>query len=227
MKTKFLLTIMFCAAVSFAIAQSDVLSSKQNIPVKKESFSSKLGRYKSEGFKVAVLLVSGPITTKTQPPSSTTSLLTNITLKGELPSMASDLAPLAESFAGTMNEAFATDVFEIVDASIIPSKEGKFGKVYDWGSTKYKMVVSYAASPMYDYTLSNGKYEAALTVNLNVTATEFVNENLDFSNQKDMKVILILGSKVLMSFIHQLIHQWEQIFLPNYKSNKMKTWINL
>jgi hypothetical protein len=90
--------------------------------------------------------------------------------------MASDLAPLAESFAGTMNEAFATDVFEIVDASIIPSKEGKFGKVYDWGSTKYKMVVSYAASPMYDYTLSNGKYEAALTVNLNVTATEFVNE---------------------------------------------------
>ena len=176
MKTKLLLTLIFCALISFAFAQSDVLSSKQNIPAKKETFTGKLDRYKTDGFKVAVILVSGPIKTKVVPPSSTTMVSKNITLEGELPAMDKDLAPLVESFTATMNESFGTDVFEIVDESSIPKMESKWGEITDWGVTKYKMVVSYAASPVYDYTFNNNKYEATFSIGLNVTATEFVNE---------------------------------------------------
>lgn len=185
---KKLLVFALCFVASFAFSQddpfagrptsagADVASDKDNIPAKKETFAAKLDRYKADGFKVAVVLYSGEITTKAAAPSSTTSAVTQITLKEALPSIKSDLMPLAEGFTATMNETFGTDVFEIVDMSTIPYKEAKWGKVDDWGSTKYKMVVTYSVNPVYDYTLSGGKYSAALTVNLNVIATEFVNE---------------------------------------------------
>jgi len=155
---------------------ADVASDKANVPVKKENFESKLARYQSEGFKVAVVFNSGSVRTKEVAPSSTTSASSQLTLSGSLPSMKNDLMPLVEGFAATMNETFSTDVFEIVDLKNIPYKESKFGKVDDWATTKYKMVVTYSATPLYDYTLSGGKYAAKLTVNLSVVATEFVNE---------------------------------------------------
>lgn len=188
MKTKNLLLFALCLMASIAFSQTDpfegrsttagadVASDKDNVPVKKESFASKLERYKSEGFKVAVVFYSGEVTTKAAAPSSTTSAVKQITLKGKLPSMKNDFASLVKGFTATMNETFSTDVFEIVDMSTIPFKEAKWGKVDDWGATKYKMVVSYSASPVYDYSMFSGKYSANLTVNLNVVATEFVNE---------------------------------------------------
>ncbi len=191
MKTKNLLLFAFCLIASVAFSQDDpfegrsttagpdVASDKDNVPVKKESFTAKLERYKAEGFKVAVFLYSGEVTTKAPDPNSTSDLLKNIMLKGSLPSMKSDFEPLLEGFITTMNETFNTDVFEVVDRSTIPYKEAKWGKVDDWGATKYKMVITYSANPMYDYEFASnmgGKYSAALTVKLNVIATEFVNE---------------------------------------------------
>ena len=155
---------------------ADIASDKANVPVKKENFESKLARYKSEGFKVAVVFNSGTVRTKEAAPSSTTSASSQLTLSGSLPSMKNDLMPLAQGFVATMSETFNTDVFEIVDLKNIPYKESKFGKVDDWAATKYKMVVTYSAIPMYDYTLSGGEYSAKLIVNLSVVATEFVNE---------------------------------------------------
>jgi len=191
MKTKNQLTIMLCMLGSVLFAQtdpfagrptsagSDVASNKENVPAKKETFTAKIDRYKAEGFKVAVVLFSGDIKTKAPIPTATTSVSTQITLEGSLPSVKEDLAPLLESFTATMNESFNTDIFEIVDMNAIPYKETKFGKVDDWGATKYKMVVMYYAEPIYDYMLSGSKYSAALNVNLNATATEFVNEKGD------------------------------------------------
>ncbi|MDH5474927.1 MAG: hypothetical protein OEX22_04490 [Cyclobacteriaceae bacterium] len=189
MKTKKLLVFALCLVASVAFSQTDpfegrptspgadVASDKENVPVKKESFTSKLERYKSEGFKVAVVLSSGPVTTKPQPvQTGSTSLIKQITLEGNLPSMENDIKPLVENFTATMNETFSTDVFEIVDMKTIPYKEVKIGKVDDWGSTKYKMVITYSASPEYDYNLSAGKYSASLSINLNVTGLEYVNE---------------------------------------------------
>ncbi len=155
---------------------ADIASDKPNVPAKKEKFGSKLERYKSEGFKVAVVFNSGSVRTKEEAPSSTTSASSQLRLSGSLPSMKDDLAALAEEFVATMNETFNTDVFEIVDLKTIPYKESKFGKVDDWATTKYKMIVTYSAVPVYNYSLSGGKYTASLEVNLSVVATEFVNE---------------------------------------------------
>lgn len=190
MKTKKLLALALCLVASVAFSQTDpfegrptsagadVASDKDNVPAKKETFTAKLERYKSEGFKVAVVLGSGPITTKPQPvqTGSSSSLITQITLKGNLPSMEDDFAPLLESFIATMNESFNTDIFEAVDMKTIPYKESKFGNVDDWATTKYKMVVGYSVSPVYDYTAASGKYSAALSVNLHVVATEYIND---------------------------------------------------
>lgn len=188
MKTKLLLNLILCGFANFVLAQddpfagrptspgADIASDKENIPLKKESFSDKLERYKSEGFKVAVVLYSGPITTKPKSTSSTTtSLTTQIQLEGSLPSMAKDFAPLVESFVDQMNTAFATDVFEVVNLAKIPFREVTYGKLNAWESTKYKMVVNYSATPEYDYSYFDGSYTASLLINLHVIAREFVN----------------------------------------------------
>jgi hypothetical protein len=156
-------------------AGPDVASSKPNVPDKKESFTDKLNRYKSEGFKVAVVLYSGDIATKQKDPGATAANGT-IGLEGTVPDMRSDLMPLVEDFTKSMNEAFSTDVFEVVDLKSIPYKESKWGKVDDWGSTKYKMVITYNANPVYNYSFWMDKYEGYLSVQLGVTGTEFIND---------------------------------------------------
>ncbi len=188
MKTTLLSITFICLIISSSWCQSDpfagrptspgsdIASSKENIPDKKETFTTKLERYKKKGFKVAVVLASGEIKSETPSPVSTTSSLTKvITLKESLPSVKSDLMPLAEDLTNKMNEAFSTDIFELVDMSKIPYQESKFGKVDDWGSTIYKMVLTYSATPVYSYTETSGRYEGKMYVNLYVTGTEFVN----------------------------------------------------
>lgn len=188
MKINKVFVLVLCLVASSAFSQTDpfegrptsagadVASDKDNVPVKKETFTAKLERYKSYGFKVAVVFYSGEIMTKAPNPSATTSASTQKTLKGSIPSLKNELTPLIEGFTATMNETFGTDIFEVVDMATIPYKALKFGNVDDWGPTKYKMVMSYSASPVYDYTFSGGKYSAELTVNLNVVATEYVND---------------------------------------------------
>lgn len=192
MKTKNLLTFAMCLMVSVSFSQTDpyegrsitagvdVASPKDNVPVKKETFTAKLERYKKEGFKVAVILYSGKIATKAQVSGGAMGPQ-QIMLKGDMPSMENNFLPLVEGFTAKMNETFSTDIFEIVDLKKIPYRESKWGKVDNWEVTKYKMVLGYNITPLYDYTFMRGvdgtsKYSAELTVHLNATAGEYVNE---------------------------------------------------
>jgi len=161
-------------------AGPEVESFKENPPVKKESFTAKLERFKNEGFKVAVILSSAPTTTK-PPTSGGTMDSKQITLAGSLPSMQEDFVPLLESFTAKMNETFGTDIFENVDIKTIPYREVQMGKVDDWEVTKYRMVLTYSITPQYNYQgtgnmTGDGKYEATFEVSLNVVGVEYVNE---------------------------------------------------
>lgn len=154
----------------------DVESFKENIPAKKESFSDKLARFKTEGFKVAVVLYSGSVKTIPIPTSSTTTLTTQKSLEGSIPSMRSDFVEMAEKLTSALNSAFNTDVFELVDMTKIPYRKVNAGKVDDWEVTKYRLVMTYIIQPEYDYNFSMNKYNGDFMVNMNLVGTEFVNE---------------------------------------------------
>lgn len=173
----------------------EVASDKQNIQAKKETFASKLERYKAEGFKVAVV-VSSPAIKTTAPtadekkPEELGYMGHTITLSGSLPSIKSDLSPLVEGYVSSMNEAFSTDLFEIVDISTIPYNDGKWGKSDDWSSTKYKMVVTFLANASYSYRFSSSvddEYIGSLTVHLSATAAEYV-----YDKKKGFKIKYIV-----------------------------------
>ena len=157
----------------------DVESFKENVPVKKESFSDKLARFKTEGFKVAVVLSSGAIKTKPMPVGTSSTVTVQKTLEGSLPSMRGDFEGMAEKLTSELNSAFATDVFELVDISKIPYREARLGKVDDWEVTKYRLVMTYTVQPEYDYNYSMNKYNGDFVVNLNLVGTEYVNEKGD------------------------------------------------
>ena len=174
----------------------EVASDKQNIPAKKETFASKLERYKAEGFKVAVTVTSEPIKTIPQDPNDNSQLSSrNIMLAGSLPSIKEEIMPLVESFVDALNKEFNTDVFEIVDMSIIPYNEGKWGKTDDWGSTKYKMVIFYNAQAQYSYeqegtnvvSKESGDFSGFFRVNLAATAAEYV-----YDKKKGFKIKYIV-----------------------------------
>lgn len=155
----------------------DIATSKGNIPVKKESFTDKLARYKNEGFKVALVLSSGKITTKPAGTIGTSTTMTQKELKGSLPSMKTDFESLAKGLTAKLNEAFATDLIELVDMKKIPFKESKLlGKVNNWEGTIYKLIINYTIQPEYDYNFSMNKYNGDFVVSMNIVGTEFVNE---------------------------------------------------
>lgn len=187
-KTILLFTLGLFVGVCFAqddpfkgrstTAGPDIASDKENVPVKKESFSAKLERFKKEGFKVAMVLESGPIKTVAPPVTATTSGTGSdqIMLEGSMPSMKGEMVPLLESLTKKLNEEFNTDIFEVVDMSKIPYKEAKVGKVDAWELTKYRMVITYSATPVYDYNKFGSTYSATLKVNQNMMGMEWTNE---------------------------------------------------
>lgn len=153
----------------------DVESFKENIPAKKESFTDKISRYKEQGFKIAVVLYSGSIKTKPVPTSTTTTITTQRSLDGSLPSMRDDFTGIAQDFTDKLNNEFNTDVFELVDMKKIPYREARFGKVDDWEVTKYRLVMTYTIQPEYDYNYSMERYNGDFVVNMNVVGTEYEN----------------------------------------------------
>ena len=159
------------------VAGPDIASDKENVPEKKETLAAKLERYKKEGFKVAMVMESGPIKTMAPPPTTTPAAGGGqIMLDGSLPSMKDDMTPLLESLTKKLNEEFNTDIFEIVDMRKIPYKEVNIGKADAWDLTKYRMVITYHATPVYDYNKFGSKYSATLKVNLNIIGMEWTNE---------------------------------------------------
>ena len=204
MKTKILLTIVFILTLSVSYSQTDleeyfaerpttpgeeVKSDKENLPIKKESFVAKLKRYKDLGFKVAVVLSSGPITTKVQNPNSTSTFVKNIMLKGKVSSMKKDFEALTQSFTEKLNEAFDTDLFETVDMKKIPYQETKFGKVDDWAVTKYRMVITHYITVEYDYTISGtSKYNVDFTVDMSAPAVEYIHKKGKIKKQFPIRV---------------------------------------
>ncbi len=140
---------------------SDVAQAKENTPVKKESFKDKLSRISADGNKVAVLFNPGSVYVKaykanrqTQPTMMEAKANTqDAGVTGELPAI-DGLAEFGPWMVSQLNETFGTDLFELVDISMIPYKEVKvfssMQKVDDWWSTKYKIVVNYSMDAYYE-----------------------------------------------------------------------------
>jgi len=140
---------------------SDVAQAKENTPVKKESFKDKLSRISSDGNKVGVFINLGSVYVKaykanrqTQPTMMEAKAnKQDAGVTGELPAI-DGLAEFGPWMVSQLNETFGTDVFELIDYSMIPVTEIKFlgamQKVDDWWSTKYKIVVNYKMNAYYE-----------------------------------------------------------------------------
>lgn len=128
-----------------ATAPSSVTSAKPEVAVKKESFKERLNRIKADGNKVGVLVTSKNLVINS---GSFSEGITKAEVMGSYGPL-DGLEVLAKTTTDRLNKGFGVDVFETIDYSQIPVKEGKHGKLDDWWSTKYKMIVLYELSPSY------------------------------------------------------------------------------
>jgi len=127
------------------VASAAVASAKPEVAVKKESFKERLNRIKADGNNVGVLVTSKNCTIN---PNDFAEGIRKARVVGSYgPLEGLDL--IARKTAEDLNAGFGIDVFEAVDYSQIPVKEGKYGKMDDWWSTKYKVIVLYKLTPSY------------------------------------------------------------------------------
>ena len=176
-----------------------VASAKPEVAVKKESFKERLNRIKADGNRVGVLVTSKNTVIN---PNALSDQLVPATVKG-LGDPLSGLDRLAAETAASLNAGFGVDIFEAVDYGKIPYKEGKYGKLDDWWSTKYKVIVLYELKPFYNAfyrtNASNGERE--------YVAYERVNSELILmaaEDEKPDKLRYVIGSPRSMgSFISQ------------------------
>lgn len=129
----------------------EMASAKDNIPVKKETFSAKLNRVKKDGNKVGVLLELLPARS-IKPDANgytSTSLIQYAVLEGEY--LDESLRAAGQQVVDELNAAYKTTDFELIDMSQIPYKEvkvlGQQVRVDDWWASKYKVVAKYTLDP--------------------------------------------------------------------------------
>ncbi len=138
------------------------------IPKKEKTLLAKVRRFESEGNKIAIAYQPGFVllkdpgkaqegqTTSPNQQAGMTSFSTP-TIDCEFEAGASPLSDdylyLGKELEQTFNEAFETDIFEVVDLDKIPHNEEKsFGvstMVPDFFNTQYKIVVNYTISGEY------------------------------------------------------------------------------
>jgi hypothetical protein len=129
-----------------ATASAAVSSAKPEVAVKKQSFKDRLARIKTDGNSVGVLVTSKNLVIN--PGSGTSEGIKKAQVMGSYGPL-KGIDKIAKTTAAELNKGFGTDVFEAVDYSQIPVKEGKYGKMDDWWSTKYKMIFIYELEPSY------------------------------------------------------------------------------
>ena len=137
-------------------ASAAVASAKPEVAVKKESFKDLLNRIKADGNKVGILVTSKNLVIN--PGTGSTEGTTKAQVMGSYGPL-EGIDKIAKTTAADLNAGFGIDVFEAVDYSQIPVKEGKYGKMDDWWSTKYKVIFIYELEPNYTaiYKVANSE----------------------------------------------------------------------
>ena len=124
----------------------EIASAKDNMPVKKETFSGKLGRIKSDGNKVGVWVNVLPARSVKNEAGG---LINYVNLEGEY--LDETLRQAGQHLVDELNATYNTTDFELIDINKIPYKEvkvmGQQVRVDDWRSTKYKVVFKYTIDP--------------------------------------------------------------------------------
>lgn len=175
-------------AMRGTVAKPDMASAKDNAPIKKETFASKLDRIKTDGNKVGVLFVLKPSKGNPKPDengstmqSSMSSEMANteVYIEGEV--FDESLQSLGESFTADLNTALNRTDIELIDLTKIPYRESKIvGQTMrsdNFWATKYKIVLLYTVEPLVKVTevksMGKSKFEAVLNFNSSVVVTEY------------------------------------------------------
>lgn len=124
----------------------ELASSKDNVPVKKETFSGKLSRIKGDGNKVGVWINVLPARSVQ---NETGGMINYVSLEGDF--LDETLRQAGQQLVDELNAAYNSKDFELIDINKIPYKDvkvmGQQVRVDDWWSTKYKVVFKYTIDP--------------------------------------------------------------------------------
>jgi hypothetical protein len=174
---------------------TDLASSKDNTPVKKETFTAKLNRIKANGNKVGVVFYLKPI--RVNPPlpgggaSPMLSTSEEVPIEGEY--IETSLQPIGQEFTNELNAALGRTDIELIDLSKIPYRDvkvmGMTTRVDDWWATKYKVVFALTVDPRIIATHDSFGGEVKFTASFNLVSTLLVTEYIGNATSKEQDIV--------------------------------------
>lgn len=182
-------------------------SAKDNTPVKKETFASKLDRIKTDGNKVGVILYLEPV--RVNPPDASGNIMgANLTdytkVDGEY--MDESLRATANDFVLELNQALNTSMIELIDINTVPYRQTKFGRLDDWWASKYKVVFAYTLDPRIRSSNEEIGGKIKFTASLNMITSLIVREYIGeptATKQDIITQVLNMGSFVTSTFAQE------------------------
>ena len=168
----------------------EMASAKDNQPVKKETFTAKMQRIKSDGNKIGVLMRVMPVTVP-KPTSNSTTFGESLPIEGEY--MDESLASAGPELVKELNEALGTTDIELIDLNKIPYRDVKVlgiqARVDDWWASKFKVVFICTIDPqikaIHDTFMKDKvKFKADLNFVCTMTVMEYI--GAPTSNKQDI-----------------------------------------
>lgn len=177
---------------------AEMASVKDNIPIKKETFSAKLERIKSDGNKVGVLFVLNSVQSPTQTPSNQmgpssmgNSMGAEFFIEGEF--MDETLRAIGEQYTSEINTALGRTDIEFINLDQIPYKNAKVigmtTQVDNFWATKYKVVFIVSIRPLIKASVNESAPKNKYSAFINLVSSLMVNEYIGNTESTDSDII--------------------------------------
>lgn len=198
-----------------AVVSPEMASAKDNQPVKKETFLSKLERIKSDGNKVGAVIYVKPAAMPKPSASTGGAMMMNesmgnksVYVEGEY--FDESLATVGKDLVQELNQSLGTSDIELIEIRNIPYREvkllGQPTRVDDWWATKYKVVFAYTLDPRLQQTVesSGGKEKYSVSINLiaSLIVTEYIG-NASSTKQDILTQVPNMGSFVSPAHVQE------------------------
>jgi hypothetical protein len=181
---------------------AEMETAKDNVPVKKETFTAKMERIKGDGNKVGVFYFLKPVKGEPKPSASSgPSMMAQDYSKSEFVLIEGEYADeslqsVGTDFTAELNAALGRTDIDLLDMNKIPYRQTKFGSIDDFWATKYKVVFHFVVEPKirasHEGSSGKKKFDATMTFVSSLSVIEYIGDG--YSNKSDMITQMDMGT---------------------------------
>jgi|694.fasta_scaffold47737_2 hypothetical protein len=180
---------------------AEMETAKDNLPVKKETFTAKMERIKNDGNKVGVFYYLKSVQGEAKSSATSGPSMMQEASKSEFVLIEGEYADeslqsVGADFTAELNAALGRTDIDLLDMNKMPYRQTKFGPIDDFWATKYKVVFVLLVEPKirasHEGSSGKKKFDATMTFVSSLSVLEYIGDG--YSNKSDMITQMDMGT---------------------------------